>query len=303
MYVYDSEIDTRGLAYPRALKHLLTGLYFAEVCLIGLFALKHAAGPIALMIALLVTTILVHISLNDAIGPLLANLPKSLATEDQDDISEETEQNVNGSSGNMPIDEDNLPAWAQETSDSEEDVSVTLAPEDNDRAIEGLPAALKATKEELTKLLKSKFNLSTIMSDYTQKLPPWMRFSSRPPQPNTSSIVAEKPNFLLKFLHPEIYSDYTVLRRTLVAPSPEPVYPPAYGRKLEKYIYHSPSFFSEAPSLAIPRDDGGVSRQEVAHSSGVIQMTDEDMSMDERGKLKINLQSIRYLRREDRLRY
>ncbi len=40
IYVYDSEIDTRGLVYPRALMQLLVGLYFSEVCMIGLFSLR-----------------------------------------------------------------------------------------------------------------------------------------------------------------------------------------------------------------------------------------------------------------------
>ncbi|KAL3958204.1 hypothetical protein ACCO45_006366 [Purpureocillium lilacinum] len=45
LYVYDSDFDSKGLFYPRALLHLIIGLYLAEICLIGLFALHLAFGP------------------------------------------------------------------------------------------------------------------------------------------------------------------------------------------------------------------------------------------------------------------
>ncbi len=37
LFVTDTNIDTRGLIYPTAIKQLFTGLCLAEVCMIGLF--------------------------------------------------------------------------------------------------------------------------------------------------------------------------------------------------------------------------------------------------------------------------
>jgi hypothetical protein len=105
LYVYNADIDTKGAVYPRALQQVFVGLYIAEVCLIGLFALasggstmapengktgpdvqvysRGALGPLILMIIMLVFTALYHISLNTAMAPHLEALPKSIAAEEE----------------------------------------------------------------------------------------------------------------------------------------------------------------------------------------------------------------------------
>jgi hypothetical protein len=82
-FVTDTRIDTRGLIYPTAIKQLFTGLYLAEVCMIGLFAASVAFGPMVLMIICLVFTVLFHLSLNSALNPLLYNLPLTLLAEEE----------------------------------------------------------------------------------------------------------------------------------------------------------------------------------------------------------------------------
>lgn len=81
-FVTDTKVDTRGLIYPRALKHLFVGIYISEVCMIGLFAASLAIGPMVLMIAFLIFTVLFNITMGNAINPLLYNLPRTLATEE-----------------------------------------------------------------------------------------------------------------------------------------------------------------------------------------------------------------------------
>ncbi|KAK3949556.1 hypothetical protein QBC32DRAFT_326877 [Pseudoneurospora amorphoporcata] len=82
IYVHDdSQLDTKGLLYPRALLHLMVGLYIAEICLIGLFALKKAFGPMLLMILFFGFCAITHWSLSSALSPLLASLPQTLALE------------------------------------------------------------------------------------------------------------------------------------------------------------------------------------------------------------------------------
>jgi hypothetical protein len=83
LFVTDSPIDTKGLIYPRALQHLLTGVYLSEICMIGLFGIAQAPGPLILMVVFLVFTILFHISMNSALDPLLFNLPKNLVAEEE----------------------------------------------------------------------------------------------------------------------------------------------------------------------------------------------------------------------------
>lgn len=81
--MYDIVVDTKGLVYPRALQHLLTGLYLAEVCMIGLFAIKGAVGPVILMVLFLIGNVLAHLSLNEALAPLNTFLPRSLDAEEE----------------------------------------------------------------------------------------------------------------------------------------------------------------------------------------------------------------------------
>lgn len=83
LFVTDTGIDTRGLIYPRAIKQLFTGIYLAELCLIGLFGASVATGPLVLMIIFTIFTVLFHISLNNALDPLLYNLPQSLMAEEE----------------------------------------------------------------------------------------------------------------------------------------------------------------------------------------------------------------------------
>jgi hypothetical protein len=84
MFVYYIDIDTKGLVFPRALQHLLTGIYLAEICMIGLFSVKAAIGPLIIMAMFAILTILAHISLNEALSPLMTFLPRSLDTEEEE---------------------------------------------------------------------------------------------------------------------------------------------------------------------------------------------------------------------------
>ncbi|KAJ4336434.1 phosphate metabolism protein 7 [Didymella glomerata] len=72
LYVYETNIDTKGAAYQKALKQLLTGVFLCEICLIGLFAISTAnntyvAGPLAIMCVMLAITIIFTVSLSTAI--------------------------------------------------------------------------------------------------------------------------------------------------------------------------------------------------------------------------------------------
>ena len=95
LYVFNANIDTQGLVYPRALQQTTTGVYLAIICLIGLLAIKTAVGPLILMIIYLIFLVLFHFSMNSAIDPLLMYLPKSLQVEEESLLSLEN-GNTNG---------------------------------------------------------------------------------------------------------------------------------------------------------------------------------------------------------------
>ncbi|KAL4929795.1 putative DUF221 domain protein [Aspergillus undulatus] len=83
LFVYDIRIDTKGLVYPRALQHLLTGVYLANICMVGLFAIKSAIGPLIIMVLFTILTVLAHLSLNEALAPLNSFLPRTLDVEEE----------------------------------------------------------------------------------------------------------------------------------------------------------------------------------------------------------------------------
>jgi hypothetical protein len=89
LFVYDINIDTKGLVYPRALQHLLTGVYLAEICMIGLCAIKGAIGPVVIMALFSIVTILAHMSLNEAVAPLNTYLPRTLDAEEEEMLAKE----------------------------------------------------------------------------------------------------------------------------------------------------------------------------------------------------------------------
>jgi calcium permeable stress-gated cation channel len=273
IYVYDSEVDTRGLLYPRALKQILTGVYLAEICLLGLFGLGGSAGPVILMIMLLVFTVLIHFSLNEALGPLLFNLPKTLAVEEDD------QQLPGNGKDNMGVVDLEQYGADFDFGPQDSDVHDTVVHgEQQSRAVEGAEGAAAFVSSSLKAIILSKFKTSVNIDGYVGKVDFWTRLIS--PDPNV------KPNFIMKWLHPEIYEDYTVLRRILPPDLPDPVLQEDYVRK----AYYQPSMVAPAPVLWIPRDLGGVSQQEVAHTSKVIEITDEGAYLDEKNRIVTDIE-------------
>jgi hypothetical protein len=70
LFVCQTKTDTKGEAYKRALQQMPTGIYLAELCLIGLFGVKKAAVQTALMIVLLVITAVINLVLDRVLRPL-----------------------------------------------------------------------------------------------------------------------------------------------------------------------------------------------------------------------------------------
>ncbi|KAH8809337.1 hypothetical protein F5884DRAFT_795356 [Xylogone sp. PMI_703] len=264
LYVYDSEFDTRGLCYPRALKQTLVGLYLAEICLFGLFTIANAFGPVVIIVGLLIFTILVHISLDNALGPLLYNLPKTLSVEEEafqqstgfmqsvvESMGPELENNPNSTfdaSGEHALDE---------TSD--------FHGHETTRGIEGAEGTVSMVKDLLKEKLEAKVPFNKILNTVLAALAPLVT-----PDPNI------KPNFFMHWLHPEVYDDYLVIRQSV----PEDLPDPSYNDEDVKDVYLTPAMWKPAPTVWIPRDVAGVSAQECEHSGKVVSITDEGAWLD-----------------------
>ena len=92
----------------------------------------------------------------------------------------------------------------------------------------------------------------------------------------------KQPSMIQKFMRPDLYTDYHTLRRLVPRGFAEIIYTP----EIEKNAYYNPSITSSAPLLWIPRDSMGISRQEVAHTSKIIPITDEGATFDDKGKIQ-----------------
>ncbi|KMQ81417.1 hypothetical protein RF55_26384, partial [Lasius niger] len=85
----------------------------------------------------------------------------------------------------------------------------------------------------------------------------------------------QKPgNVLARFLMPWKHADYATLRK-LVPSDDDMDFENQYTEQVEAMAYLPPSVSSATPTLWIPRDPAGVSRQEVALTSKVVPITDE----------------------------
>ncbi|KAI1616251.1 hypothetical protein EDD37DRAFT_605052 [Exophiala viscosa] len=83
LFVLGNKVDMKGEAYSRALKQLLTGVYLATLCLIGLFAIgvsknKISIGPLVIMLVFLIIMIIFQIMLDRALAPLERHIPLDL---------------------------------------------------------------------------------------------------------------------------------------------------------------------------------------------------------------------------------
>ncbi|WPH03077.1 Hypothetical protein R9X50_00595100 [Acrodontium crateriforme] len=70
LYVRTTKIDTRGEAHKRALQQIPTGIYLAQLCLIGLFSARKASAQTTLMVISLIITAICNFLLDRTLRPL-----------------------------------------------------------------------------------------------------------------------------------------------------------------------------------------------------------------------------------------
>ncbi|ATY61389.1 DUF221 domain-containing [Cordyceps militaris] len=288
IYILDSTHDSKGLFYPQALLHLIVGLYLAEVCMIGLFALNSSFAPVVLMLIFLLFTLLVHMSVGDAIAPLLVSLPQTMKLEEQIQIEEtqkaaaaaaiaEDTSEVTSGAANSYYDETQTFGEARIESDEEEEEEEEDAEEHvvtGTRGMEGASSVRSTAMEWFKGSTKKK------MKDELES--PFFKYWLGKIGINIGPENADKPSFFQRFLHPEEYEDFIALRKLIPADSiPNNVY-----AENNKYCnYTPPDMWKPKPSLWIPRDEARVSRQEVAHSRIYTPISDRGAELDKDGRV------------------
>ncbi|KJZ75460.1 hypothetical protein HIM_05156 [Hirsutella minnesotensis 3608] len=299
IFVYDSGLDSKGLFYPHALLHLTIGLYLAEICLIGLFALHLSFGPLALMVIFFIFTGLVHFSLSDAIAPLLQNLPQTLVLEaeiqqEEKEAAERARQQAIARVGNEGADAgaassyyDPEQAFGEEEARADEDEDMEDEDEDedevtatNDRAVEGASGVKSALTEWLKLSTKSKLQeqvQNAGLHDMLDKARFW----------SSDKYGNGPPGFLARWLHPEEHEDFVALRKLLPSDGSLPSVEYPEDHKYCEYL--PPEMWAPKPTLWIPRDDARVSRQEVAHTGKYTPISDHGAYLDEKGNVIVHM--------------
>jgi hypothetical protein len=330
MYCYDADIDTKGLLYPKALMQLFVGLYLSEICLIGLFALHTAFGPLLLMVLFLIFTVLVHISLSDALGPLLNNLPRTLALQDQS-LAEDSIPDDPNTTTTLPhnaVPPEVQGGAASDYYNMEEGFGADTHPNDPAAHPGGAASDYYNTEEDFgmstprrpvpptgpappaeptTRAVEGASGLASSVGKFA-----WLAFASKltstaqesglttSPTSSDSRLTlflfrvkayltpdpTVPPNFLQRFLHPEIYEDYHVLSKMMPEAPEEEVVQMSDGVRKRGYL--PPEMWTPTPRLWIPRDEARVSRQEVAHTRESIPISDRGAWLDGRGGIEVD---------------
>lgn len=287
LYVEDSSIDTRGLVYPRALKHLLFGLYLAEICLVGLFALRSAIAPMLLTIIFLIFTVIFHISLTEALSPLLANLPRTLALENEE-IMNEGKEPTNSTS----VDPAAVPLPPTDDGEEDDDADDVVHETNGNRSFfrsigtEGTPSLAK---------IISKFSWEAYVGALTAVLraiglgPVLERLDAI-----THPAYRPDPNPVMRFFHPSTFDSFAHLRSLVPLDLPDPT--DSYSEDYVYRTYYPPEMWTPPPRIWLPRDEAGVSVQEVEHCLrfGKTTATDEGAWLDDKSRIQCEVDKAPY---------
>lgn len=284
LYVLDSNKDSHGLFYPRALMHLTVGLYLAEICLIGLFFLNGGIGPGVMMVLLLIFTALVHYSLSNAISPLIQNLPQTLTLEEE--IQEEERVAAEAARRRAENAGDEPSGAAATYFDVEEefgDADDDLGPLSDDYSDEEEGPIEHGLQESRALEGASDFRsaIGAFLSSWTKKNAK-EQLNSLGIDPPTKEET--NPSNFIKWFSPHIHDDFIAIRKNLME---LPASLETTGDR--RYTYMPPEMWAPKPVLWIPRDDARVSRQEVAHTRKSTPISDRGARLDGGGRVIVDV--------------
>jgi hypothetical protein len=262
-YVFTTDIDTKGACYAKAMQQLMVGVYLAELCLLGLFAINIgstvvAVGPVVLQAILIIATIVFHIFMKRKLTPLLTTLPLDLLQE-----AESRRKHANGdAAASKTISNEGT---AREDSNdmhpgyTDKQDPITSAPDGT-----GL---VSGTAANFSDDYRTKAESHDIANDA--------------PRPQKRSLFQ-------RLFVPQSQSA-TELSASLNPRFREPVQP--YDVQDARKAYLHPAISAEPPVIWLARDSLGVSAQEVGElkeklAEHGVDVTDEGAIVNQKGKVE-----------------
>jgi calcium permeable stress-gated cation channel len=270
LYVLGIKVDMKGESYCRALQQLLTGVYLATLCLIGLFAIGAAnspsgAGPLVLMILFLVVLIVYHVLINQALGPLEQNLPLDLLAENEESVMVALQVEE---ARDEKLHESNTTTTTTTTTTTATNINTNIH---------------TSQHTDNSAHLKNGIN----SHDTTQEPKEPTRWHST----STPTTPGRKQNFLTRKIKPLVYKFYlhcqTLLRRSPSNHLNAAI--PRYSVEDMHNAYSHPSLSSETQKMVVwlPRDRMGLSRVLLQENREAgIEGTDEHAWLNEKGKVE-----------------
>lgn len=283
-YVMDFAVDARGRHYPKLLFQTFTGLYLAEICLLGLFIMAQTWGPLVLEAVMLGVTVLAHFYFKYRFFPLLDAVPISVLTQSsaynpKDQGRKEIYETgksffVNERDGNLVTEtgKGNNETLAGESSSSHSK-QFPVAEEHRDSETTGGGATMNTAESLKT------FEQQNTYNDDEKLLLSNSGYGNRSILDNNLPLNG---SWFQRFIHPLKFLSLPVLKNLLPLSWNEAV---SYNKD-NKSIYVDPLVSDPEPKIWIPKDPCGLSvvQVEKAHSHDVF-VSDENASIDDMLKL------------------
>ncbi|GMM37354.1 Rsn1 protein [Saccharomycopsis crataegensis] len=284
-YVSDnSSKDNRGIHYPRALFQTIVGIYIGQICLLGLFVVAKAWGPVIIVAIALGITAVVHINLNSAFDKLITALPID-AMKSLDGVSETPSF----------FQQLHLGGISDMTDNNDSSINKKILPRLSEST--DYDTSKLTDKEALVRLSHDEYyNESTNLHDDEDKnfaKPTLAGIVEKYDTLANVPLLAEgskdrsyekRDNIVMRFFKPHIYLSYRYCKRTL----PE-IYNHVDINDLDEEAndkaYNYPAVYAPPPVVWIPRDKMGLSKSLIKDFEGVIEISDDGATFDEDDKI------------------
>jgi calcium permeable stress-gated cation channel len=275
LYVYEFPTDTGGLAFPRAIYQTMTGIYFAEICLFGLFFITSGArAQGVVMVAVLILTVLYQIKLQSMFDPLITYLPIDIQEEllthvqqqkfedgrnPKDDEEFQTQREAKQSIADTePQGTSHAPAAPKleklefETPEASQSADQAVLDEDDDQHASRWRPNIVGNIKRMNEKINLPINIPGLGKKRTKS-------DDDDDDENVDTALARK------FTHELTHEELTAL------------------------AYQHAALRARPPILWVPEDELGIARDEIAHTKrecgDEIQMTCAGAVLDEKGKI------------------
>lgn len=274
-YIIDKGSDSIGKNYPRAIYHLMVGIYLGEVCLLGLFAVSKSWGCIVLEAFFIGVTVLFHVQMNIAFDKLIKVLPNTCM------------RPLDGKSETV--------SWKNPKLIKDKDINYWIKKSQRDEKLgeEGSPFIIDEDLKDFEQQddIDENNNISPFNdSNKIETNKTYQDIINEPLLIEGDRSELSKPNFILRYLQPWKYLTYHDLKGYI---------PNSYYEEDEEDIkdnninkdsthdtrYTCPDLSAKCPTVWIPRDPMGLSKIQIEQFKGILPISDINAEFNEKGKI------------------